>query len=427
MRRSLATRLFRNLFLVSLVTALLSIGGIELFYGDMEDTILTLELTEERTFFRQQINEARYQTWRTARLRAFYLPKGESDAVLPEYLQGRPSPFSDEIELPGATYLVLVTDVDTPPGRLYLSQDISIMEEQELLSQLTVMAVLLGMALLGFILSRLSARYLVHPLRKLTHQIQGTEPAKSMRRLETNYRDTEFADIAAAFNRFLDAIETFVEREKSFVKLASHELRTPLAVMTGALDIIERRDSLSPADKRTLARIRRATQDMQSDVDVLLKLARGHIDSDEHRTLSLHHSIEDTLDELESSQADYRSRLRFTPGPSDQTVTTDPALLRMLLRNLLLNALKHTQQTVEIDALPGHLRIRDYGSGLPDHISERLTHTPLAEEGRIQETSFGLLIVQLICERLGWQLAVIQTSPKGTEIEIRFDDTVKIH
>ncbi|BES72278.1 HAMP domain-containing sensor histidine kinase [Marinobacter nanhaiticus D15-8W] len=418
MKQSLARRLFRYLFGVSLVTALLSIVAIELFYEDMEDTILNLELTEEQAFFLNQIERPVSQSWRTARLRAFYLPEGESEALLPDYLRDKPVPYSAELELPDATYLVLVRDVDEPAGRLYLSQDISIMEDQELLSQLTVLGVLLGMAVVGFVISRLSAKHLVNPLHRLTSQIQATEPAKSMRRLDTRYADTEFADIANAFNRFLDAIEAFVEREKSFVKLASHELRTPLAVMTGALDIIEKRGTLSEADRRTLGRIRRATDGMHSDVDILLKLARGSIDSDEYRKLSLNNSIEDTLEELESSQGDYRERLRFVPKQPDQTVTTDPALLRMLLRNLLLNALKHTRYGVDIETFPGRLRIRDYGDGLPHHITERLTQPVLTSRSSFQESSFGLLIVQLICERQGWQLNVVQSGESGTEIDV---------
>ncbi|WP_165856195.1 sensor histidine kinase [Marinobacter sp. JSM 1782161] len=419
MRRSLATRLFRNLFAVSLVTALLSIGAIEVFYEDMEDTILSLELTEEQAYFRKHIQGNSVQQWDTARLKAIFLPAGAPEDALPDYLKGKPAPYSGELELTEATYLVLVEPVDNPPGHLYLSQDISIMEGQELLSQLTVLGVLLGMALIGFVLSRLSARRLVHPLRKLTQQIQATEPAKTMRRLETEYQDTEFADIAGAFNRFLDALEAFVDREKSFVKLASHELRTPLAVMSGALEIIEKRNALSEADQRTLARIRRAANDMQADVNVLLKLARGHVDSDEPEPVSLARITRDTMADLENSQSDQPDRLRFDAA-GDQTLMTDPPLLRMLIRNLLQNALKHTRGPVDIELLADGLRITDYGRGLPRDVSERLENNISRRERRMQESNFGLLLVQLICERQDWQLDIVGSGPGGTTMDVHF-------
>ena len=56
-----------------------------------------------------------------------------------------------------------------------------------------------------------------------------------MQRCHSDYNDREFTDIAESFNRFLTELESHIERERSFVKLASHELRTPLAVISGAL------------------------------------------------------------------------------------------------------------------------------------------------------------------------------------------------
>ncbi|KAA8980350.1 HAMP domain-containing sensor histidine kinase [Halospina sp. K52047b] len=421
MKPSLSRRLFFYLFGVSLVTTLLSGLFIELFYNNMENAILSNELAKEQAFFLDQIEGATPQSWSTARLRAFYLPDGHSDKALPEYLRDKPAPYSGEIGLTHATYLVRVQSVEDPPGRLFLSQDISIMESHERLTQLVLIGILLVMVAVGFLLSRLSARHLVNPLRNLTAEIQATEPAKAMRRLNTHYSDREFADIANAFNRFLDAIEHYVEREKSFVKLASHEFRTPLAVMTGALDILEQRKTLSDADRRTLARIRGATDDMHSDVDILLKLSRGHVDADEPCRLNLQHSIEEALEELESSQNDYHARLRFVPDDRAQTVTADPSLVRMLLRNLLLNALKHTRDVVEVKPFAGGVSIRDYGEGLPERVATQLSQRATPSSGSFQETSFGLLIVQLICERLGWIPNVVQSGQSGTEIEVWFD------
>ncbi|TBW58575.1 HAMP domain-containing histidine kinase [Marinobacter halodurans] len=419
MRYSLRIRLFRTVFAVSLVTALLSIAAIEVFYEDMEDSILDLELTKEQGYFRQHISRDDFQEWQTARLHAIFLGQGQPEERLPAYLRNLPTPYSAEIEGDNATYLVRTESMDGPAGRLYLSQDISIMESQELLSQLTVLSVLAGMALIGFIMSRLLARRLTRPLQQLTNQIQATAPASSMRRLSTDYRETEFVDIAAAFNRFLDALETFVEREKSFVKLASHELRTPLAVITGALDIIEKRDTLSEADARTIKRIRRAAMDMQADVNVLLRLARGNMDEEQRARLGLRQAVEDTITDLESTPGSTPGRLRLQPGEVDLTLLADPALLRMLIRNLLQNALKHTRGSVDIDVTSDGMQIVDYGAGLPDRILERLSRSVQGQAG-MQESSFGLLIVQLICERLGWTLDVAESGADGTAMFVSF-------
>ncbi|MDG5500938.1 HAMP domain-containing sensor histidine kinase [Marinobacter sp. BGYM27] len=420
MIKSLGTRLYRTIFLVSLVTILLSLGAIEFFYEDMEDTILDLELTQEQDYFRNHIQGDGFQTWKTARLNAIFLPEGQPESLLPEYLKGRPTPDSSEIETGDETFLVLVEAISQPPGRLYLSQDISIMESQETLSQITLISIFLGMSLIGFVLARLSTRQLVDPLKRLTHQIQATEPDKSMQRLAIDYKDIEFINIASAFNRFLDALEAFVDREKSFVKLASHELRTPLAVITGALDIIEKRDQLSGADRLTLGRIRRATSDMHADVEVLLKLARGESEQGHRVKISLLRSIRDTIADLESTHADHAGRFIVAEDASDQTLHTDPALLRMLIRNLLQNALKHTRGEIRIALLNNGMSVSDDGQGLPDPVIKRLQRPLPTPSLTVKENSFGLLIVQLICERLGWHLTIPRSDDSGTDLHIRF-------
>lgn len=280
MKHSLSRRLFRTLLTVSLAATLLSLAAIEFFIEDVEDNILDLGLAREQDFFLGQISRDDYQEWHTARLNAFFLGEGQPEDRLPAYLRNRPTPDSAEIEVDESTFLVRVEPVTEPAGRLYLSQDISLMEREERLSQLALLLVFVGMALIGVIISRLFAKRLTRPLQNMTNQIRATEPALSMHRLSTDYRDAEFAEIAAAFNRFLDALEEYVVRENRFVKKASHELRTPLAVIAGALDIIEKRGTLSQADLQTVGRIRRAATDMQSDVNVLLRLVQGELDDD---------------------------------------------------------------------------------------------------------------------------------------------------
>src|SRR5690606_25355083 len=117
-------------------------------------------------------------------------------------------------------------------------------------------------------------RRVVRPLHTLTQDIRRIEPGSRISRIESAYSDQELAEIASTLNELLGALDAYIRREKSLISLASHELRTPVAVIAGALDVLEQRDSLGEADRRTLSRIRRAADEMRNDVDALLKLAR---------------------------------------------------------------------------------------------------------------------------------------------------------
>src|SRR5680860_123238 len=429
MKSSLTTRLARTLFFLIAATVASSMFIVELFVNDVEDTILGLELKAEAEYFTEQLQQGRFQPIKTAQLEAVFLPEGEADAVMPEYFQGLSLPFSQEIEGGQTTLLIYGERQEVPYGKLFLAKDITIMENRENLVLLALVGVAGIMLLVGFFVARGGAQYLVRPFKKLTREVINTIPGSSMQQIATDYRDQEFCDIAEAFNRFLFALEHHIEREKSFVKLASHELRTPLAVMSGALNVLEQRQSLSAADQKTLARIRRAMQTMRDDTEVLLELARSEASEGDARTIVLQEIVQNTIDDLEHGLPDHTGRITVYNNSPGLRVKTHPALVRMLLRNLLQNALRHTHAEVEVRMIENRISVRYFGSGLPDNVTEHLSAigAPSAitsTAGEFNNTTFGLLIVRLVCERLGWDLEVAQSDNEGTKFLIHVHNVV---
>ncbi|MCK7553349.1 HAMP domain-containing sensor histidine kinase [Marinobacter goseongensis] len=423
MKSSLTARLTRTLFLLIAATAAVSIFIVEQFVDDVEDTILDLELKADAEYFKERLRNDEFQPVKTARLEAVFLPEGETEAVLPTYFQARILPFSREIEVGETTLLIVGERLEEPNGKLFLAQDITIMENREFLVQLILISVAAGMLLIGYFIARGSARYLVRPFRKLTREVLGAVPGTSVPRINTSYRDQEFCDIAEAFNRFLSELEHHIEREKSFVKLASHELRTPLAVMNGALNVLEQRQNLSEGDQKTLARLRRAMQTMRDDMDVLLELARSEASSEGSRMVKVSEIVRTTIDDLEHGHPDQAGRITLFEDNPDVRVRTYPVLVRMLMRNLLQNALRHTRSPVEVHMLSNGILVKDFGSGLPDAVVKNLrvsraTGGGLPRADQLNNTTFGLLIVRLVCERLGWGLQVTQSDDRGTEFMI---------
>ncbi|SHK64542.1 Signal transduction histidine kinase [Marinobacter antarcticus] len=429
MKSSLTKRLARTLFFLLAATTATSMLIVELFVNDVEDTILALELKAEADYFTEQLGDGSFHPVKTAQLEVVFLPQGEAEAVLPEYFRGRSLPFSREIMVGKTTLLIYGEQLKAPYGKLFLAQDITIMENRESLVMLALVGVAGLMLLIGFFVARAGARHLVRPFKKLTHEVQSTVPGSSMQKIATDYRDHEFCDIAEAFNRFLSALEHHIEREKSFVKLASHELRTPLAVMSGALNVLEQRQSLSAADQKTLARIRRAMQTMSDDTEVLLELARSEASRGDARTIVLQEVVQNTIDDLEHGHPVHAGRIKVYNDSPGLRVKTHPALVRMLMRNLLQNALRHTRADVEIRMIENRISVRDFGAGLPDKVTEHLSSiaAPSAitsPTGELSNTTFGLLIVRLVCEQLGWDLEVAQSDNEGTEFLIHVHSVV---
>lgn len=416
MKASLTRRLFRTIFAIGLINAAVTMVAIEYVYEDMEQTILRLELAEERATLEQQIVEPTVQSWKTAWLHALYIPDGAAEPEMPVMFSGRTPPFSSEVEIGDRTYLISIERTAEPPGVLYLSQDITLMEQREFVTQTGTAILAACMLLLSFVLARLGTRRIVRPLSGLAGHIASIRPGTPFARIDKHYEDEELAAIAHTLNELLDALDAYVQREKALVSLASHELRTPVAIVAGALDVLEARGSLGEADRATVARIRRAADEMHADVEALLKLARRAGEEERRTKIDLAAAVREVLSELSANTPVHSGRLRSETLAEAPQVEADPALVRMLLRNLIQNALRHTRQAVCIALTADGLSIADEGEGLPAHIRARLD----GEISRdVPEDGLGLFIVRLICERLGWKIRVRRSDAGGTVLDLQ--------
>ena len=421
MNSSISRRLFRTIFAISLANVIVTLVAVEFIYEDVENTILRQELARERGFFESQIVGDQAQSWQTALITALYIPDGQSNKNMPEIFRDREAPTSAEVALLDKTYLLSIERVRQPAGLLYIAQDITLMEDREDVLQVGIVILALVMLLIGFLSARVGTRLIVQPLKKLTRHIAQITPGSRFARIEKSYKDEELFKIVETLNQLLAALDTYVKREKLLVSLASHELRTPVAVIIGALDVLEQRSSLGDADAKTVARIRRAADDMRSDIEALLKLARrADPGQDETSDLDMVANVQWAIREIEQVSPEQQRRILFKSAPPFPVVRADEKLLRMLLRNLLQNAIKHTRGDILLDLAPGHLTISDQGAGLPDHVKARWQNQ---EDQDIPEGGLGLFIVRLICERLGWVLRIDRSGPEGTVLNLVFTNT----
>jgi signal transduction histidine kinase len=415
---SLSSKIFWAIALICMVNISLTLITVEMIYEDLETTILEEELSNESQFYKQQLEPLGFQRWATALLTVEFLPDGADESQVSAMFQGLVVPTSQEIEVGERTYLVKTEVVASPPGRLFVADDITEIENREDRLQIAI-AIAFGMLLVfGVSLAWLGARLLVNPLEKLARHIKSIEPNQGFQPIRTVYREQELSTIASSINQLLVSIQSHVDREKLLVSLASHELRTPLSVMTGALDVIDQRDSLNKEDRVTMNRVRRAAEEMRADVEALLRLARRQEDVDDPQPVRLNVVVDEVIQELDALMDGSSKRIqRFDQG-ENTTLLVDRSLIRMLMRNLLHNALRHTQSLVTLEQRHAVIRISDSGVGLPSDAAARLFH-PL-DDPRVQRSGggLGLFIVRLICERLGWKVSIQSSLEGGTVIDL---------
>lgn len=414
-RKSISRRVYRSILLVSIISMIAMVMTVLLVNEDLEQTMLNVELEQERDFIFMNHTSDEILVWDSLNLAAVFVPTGQKPpAELPRIFKGLGNSYSGEVHLNKDTYLVTIKTIQT--GQLYIAKNITHFEDREKLFDIALLVMTVVIMLFSLLLATLSSRRIVKPLSLLSERISQIPVGANMPRMPTDYVDAELHSIATTFNRFLDELESYVQREQSLLNLASHELRTPIAVMSGALEVIESRNQLQANDKTTLKRVRRSCDEMRDNVNVLLKLARRGSKVQHHTLLYVSQIVEELIVDLKASH-NIENRISLD-ATYPLTVNADPVMVRMLLRNLIQNAVQHTQSDIRITLLADQIVIEDGGTGLsPEQQAMLLGNTQATTDGSTL-SGLGLYIVTLMMERLGWKLEIRQTNRNGTSIRL---------
>lgn len=161
--------------------------------------------------------------------------------------------------------------------------------------------------------------------------------------------------------RSLRPAERGLAEQEEFLADAAHELRTPIASIRATLEAAE----LDPSTRdAAVERARRVSERMGDTVEALLTRARLRAGTDrpEPVALRLDQLVEDVAaDAVAAGEAVLRTQPSVVRG--------DPTLLRIAIRNLLDNALRHggggVDAPVEVSVAGGNVEVADRGPGLP--------------------------------------------------------------
>jgi signal transduction histidine kinase len=216
--------------------------------------------------------------------------------------------------------------------------------------------------------------------------------------------------------------------KSEFVASISHELRTPLNVILGYTEMLLDREAVMNRDEhdRLVMRARQAACSLLQLVDSVLdlgKLDAGKVPVDRAPLV---------LECWMGEQRD-RDRMPLQPGveldwqvaSSLPTIRTDAGKLRIVLDNLVNNAIKFTRHgTISVGArhVPERdvveLWVRDTGPGIPKRdlarIFDPFHQAAEAKDHQQGGVGLGLAIVDRYVRLLGGRIAVESTPASGT-------------
>lgn len=241
-----------------------------------------------------------------------------------------------------------------------------------------------------------------------------------------------YAELEEKSSQLRDASEA----KTRFWANVSHELRAPVNSVVGLARLLLDIDgeSLDEEQRRRISMISASGATLLALVDELLDVAKA-----ESGRLEPHWEPVDlraALGQLHGTLRGYATGEGVTLSVAEPcpgaTLVSDEVMLTRILRNLLTNALKFTEEgTVRLDVAAGNgergaevvFTVTDTGVGIPPEEQHQVFEEFYQVRGAHQRgrsgTGLGLPYARRLTELLGGSLVLVSTPGQGTEVTVR--------
>jgi len=277
-----------------------------------------------------------------------------------------------------------------------------------------VMVVTIGVLLLVLVLVYHAIRRLFRPIEVIQSGIARIGAGELDHRLDIRRRD-ELGELATSVNTMADDIRQMLQAKRELLLAISHELRSPLTRARLHAELLEAhptRDAL--------------LNDLAELEALLAELLESERLSGRHAVLDRQAVDPSVLlrELVEESFADVS--LQRDLDPDGTWISVDPMRMRLLVRNLLKNAINHTPPDRPPPLLSSHvdehewrLSVRDHGPGVAAEHLGRLTEPFYRADPSRQRASggvgLGLHLGRVIAEAHGGTLELQSTPGEGTQ------------
>jgi signal transduction histidine kinase len=236
----------------------------------------------------------------------------------------------------------------------------------------------------------LIALTIVRPIRQLAGAVDRFGSGDLATRISVP-RGDEVGDLARAFNRMAERIETLVTAERRLLQDISHELRSPLARLHLAIELAR----TAPDQDRAFTRIQKEVDRLTTLVETLIEMTRAEGDPAARKSqpVPLAALVDDVVQSCDLEAQARRCRI-VVRGDRGGIVTGDPELLRRAVENILRNAIRYAPDGSDIDVrvddqnASTQISVRDGGPGVPEQALPRLAQ-PFFRSDDSRDSSTG--------------------------------------
>lgn len=268
--------------------------------------------------------------------------------------------------------------------------------------------------------------YALYPLRELTLKIEDIQAKNLKEPILSKSNSTEIERLTLAFNRLLLRLEETFATQRQFSANAAHELRTPLAVMSTKFEVFEKNKNPNEADyKEAIGMARSQTDRLSHVIDILLEMTELQ-SAPKSDSISLSEITEEVICDL-VAVAEKKS-ISLVQDDGEARLTGSDTLVYRAIYNLIENAIKYNKEDGKVsvaiteDENFAKVIITDTGNGIAkedwDKIFEPFFRVDKSRSRSMGGAGLGLALVKEIAVRHGGDVKVIESSNKGSSIEL---------
>ena len=266
------------------------------------------------------------------------------------------------------------------------------------------------------LLVRRAVAHGLRPIDEMNAQIAAIAPEALATRLQVASPPVELAAIESAVNRLRDRVAGAFEKERRFSSDLAHELRTPIAELRAACEVGERWPDDAENARQFFHDTRTIALQLEKIVATMLTLSRCEkgIAPVQTQRIGLPALVGECWRHAAAGAEGKKLRFDQRLAP-DLTVECDADKLEIVLRNLVENAVAHSEPGTAVecgaDAKPGGVELwfantaKDLDRADLDHVFDRFWRKDAARTDR-SHIGLGLSIARGLCELLGLRLSV---------------------
>jgi len=260
---------------------------------------------------------------------------------------------------------------------------------------------------------------LLRPLKWLRSGVDAVSEGDLSTRVPV-VRNDEIGKVARAFNQMTGRVQQMVDDRERLLADVSHELRSPLARIKVALELLpegDKRDSIAQ-DIREMESLTTALLEREQ-----MRNQASHVNAEMVNLVAV---VGEVIDGFSHTPPG----VEFNVPPQSLQITGDEALIKILVQNLVDNAIKFSlpdSKPVEISLRQTdhevQIIVEDDGQGIPEEQAGKV-FDPFVKlspaRGHRAGYGLGLNLCQRIVQAQGGNIEIQQREKRGTRVLVSF-------